>query len=132
MAKAKVINVILPLSTDGRSFVHKTMKLTKRKLANLFRAAAKNLDNMPQMWCKGKLQGVSRNDCEQFCALGMINETAGVYNAYNDLTKAAQRAFRKANNQDIITVNDNASDVSEVTKLMRRAAAFLDHGGSFE
>ena len=131
MAKAKVITVSFT-STDGVGSVYKTMKLTKRKLANLFRAAAQNLDNMPQMWCKGKLQAVSRNDCEQFCALGMINKIAGVRNEYNELTGAAQKAFRKANNQEIMTVNDTADNVSQVTKLMRRAAAFLDHGGSFE
>lgn len=131
MAKAKVITVSL-LSPNGESFVYKTMKLTKRKLANLFRAAAKNLDNRPDKWGKGRLHSVNRNNCEKFCALGMINETAGVYNEYNDLTTAAHKAFRKANNQDIITVNDTASDLSQVTKLMRRAAAFLDHGGSFE
>lgn len=131
MAKAKVIYVSL-LSPAGEGIVLKTMKLTKRKLANLFRAAAKNLDNRPDKWGKGMLHSVCRNNCEKFCALGMINEIAGVYNEYNDLTTAAQKAFRKANNQLITTVNDTAYDVSQVTKLMRRTAAFLDHGGSFE
>mgnify|MGYP003404061383 FL=1 len=126
MAKAKVVSV--RYSGNGPTW---HIALTKRRLANLFRAAARNLDARPGMWGKGRLHACCGNS-EKFCALGMINHVACVENEYNGITTAAQRAFRFANEQNIITTNDSAYSVDQVTKLMRRAAAYLDHGGSFE
>ena len=126
MAKAKVVSV--RYSYDGPT---RYISLTKRRLANLFRAAARNFDSNPSKWGKGKLWSGYGNS-KKFCALGMINHVACVENEYNGITTAAKKAFLFANKQDIFTTNDTAHSVDQVTKLMRRAASYLDHGGSFE